>query len=57
MENTLNKDDGYALPEKDDPWALGEGPWRWADRFSCRERALPPPARIRAPKRATLRIC
>jgi hypothetical protein len=25
MEDTPSKGDGYALPEKDDPWALGEG--------------------------------
>ena len=55
MENTQSKDDGYALPEKDDPWTLGDSQREHGScgLHGCKPR---PSARIRARKRAAFLI-
>jgi hypothetical protein len=55
MENIQSKDDGYALPEKDDPWTLGDS--QRAHRSVGLHGGKPrPPARIRVRKRASFLI-
>ena len=54
MEDTQSKDDGYALPEKDD-WPLGDSQ-RMHGPFGLHGGRPRPAARIRARKRATFRI-
>jgi hypothetical protein len=53
MENTPIKDDGYALPDKEDPWALGDSQRPRGTRVNLHGRKLGRPARMRAPKRTT----
>jgi hypothetical protein len=55
MDNTPSKDDGYALPEKDDPWTLGDSQ---RERGSCGLRGGKPrpSARNRVRARATFLI-
>lgn len=55
MESTQSKDDGYALPDKDDPWAPGESrQQRDLALRSPRRGKRRPPARTRVRKRASL---
>jgi hypothetical protein len=55
MENGQSKDDGYALPEKDDPWTLGDSRREHGSRGLHRGKHRPA-ALIRARKRATFLI-